>query len=265
MIIHLFFDKYLPMNEEELNDYGRCMPLETPPTRTYTEADCSKNGYLKIMLFYYFFHLAKKMDIPSIKGNLIQQLLNMPPIEEVDVHLFDGLPRITEPVFGYQIQLDNPSLLPDILNKVIKPILRSGFYFELGLEEILYESEESIPPAQHIVLIVGAESGNVGIKNSWGDSLNVVLFDEVIELGDESFKLIDLFFVIPNDYGKYAFHPGNMDELYRLLETTPPRPLTGGKKRKTKYGQRRNHYQSKAIRASRKRSKTYHKRRLSKH
>jgi len=282
MIIHLVFDPLLgDMNETELEKYRVFMPLKTPmpPEGTYSVEKCSEKGYLKIMLFYYFFHLAQNVDDPSIRGDRIQELLRMPEIPQVDVHLFDTLKaRMKSSVFGYQVQLDNTELLPDILKKAINPLLQLGFYIELGLETVITEEYDSddetgIPPGQHIVLIVGSEEAQgaeenvnlVVIKNSWGGEESKVPFEEVILLEDESFSVVDLFFLLPYDFGKYSFDRRNMEELYGLLAQIPHPPPEGGKKRKTKYGQRRNHHQSKTIRASRKRTKTRYKRRLSKY
>ena len=263
MIIHLVFDELLPMNHKELGQYSECMPLTTPMTDNFSIERCSENGFLKIMLFYYFFYLSKKLDLPSIKGDRIQELLKMPPIDEVDIRLFDHLrDRINKNVFGYHIQLDDSELFPEILERAIKPILRLGVYLELGLQPIIEESDEEDEEAfnpGHIVLIVAADEYNISIKNSWDDFINHVPFEEVIELEEDSFRTDDIFFVIPNDFGKYEYDNRDMDELYSYLNPK------GGKKRKTKYGQRRNHHKSKVIRASRKRTKTYNKRRLFKH
>jgi len=239
MIIHLVFDPLIgDMNETELRRYSDFMPLQIPmpPTGTYSVEKCSEKGYFKIMLFYYFFHLAQRLDIRSIKGTRIQELLRMPEIPEVDVHLFDTLKARMKPsVFGYQVQLDNIELLPDIFEKAIKPVLQLGFYLELGLETVITEydsdDETSIPPGQHIVLIVGSEETQgaseekvnlVVIKNSWGGAESKAPFEEEILLEDESFSVVDLFFLLPYDLGKYSFDRRNMEELYGLLSGLPP-------------------------------------------
>lgn len=246
LIVRAVFDPLLKMTEEDTVKYQSCMPLETPMNATYSEEKCSKNGYLKIMLFYYFFELTQQLDLHSINGPAIQQLLNvelMPP-------LFDELkPHINTDWFGYQVQLSDPDLFPLIQEKIIKPVLDSGFYLELGLE-----SERT----QHLVLIVGVDDGLV-IKNSWDDVTTSVPFLDEIELEGEMFSPQELFFILDRDFQEYEFESYQIDMLFRLLNPS------GGKKRRTKYGQRRNHHQSKVIRANRKRTKTNYTRRLSKY
>ena len=288
MIIKAIFEDELKLNDIENQRYKRCMPLETPLTaannKKYSEHTCSKNGYIKIMLFYYFFYLGQQM-YSKINGPGIQALLAMPPLGPLE----PGTPKINEasfeslkplavktPFFGYQIMLDVDEQLPDILKNVIIPVLHLGFYLELGLVstgtdvsvgtdesvDLDASDEERVRPSKHIVLIVGVEGDKVLIKNTWRDAENLIPFEHAIVLEREDFKAYDLFFILPHNFGKYVYNHEDIEEVYGAIASLRP---VGGKKRKTKYGQRRNHHQSKVIRASRKRTKTYHTRRLSKH
>ena len=268
MIIRSVFDPLLPMTPEESERYESCMPLVTPVTSetlaTYSEERCSENGYIKIMLFYYFFELTKRSGICTIRRTSFSELLAMPPLD---------VPGINEEVFaklrgsfnlnwfGFQLQLDDIDLFPDIQRKVIRPILDLGGYLALGVEFVDKKRKRDITE-KHIVLVVGEDERGIHIKNSWNSPIDIVRFIHTIVLDRRvPAKPIDLFFILPVEFGIYSFHPNNMNDLYRLLESSP----TGGKKRKTKYGQRRKHHQSKTIRASRKGAKTYHNRSQSKH
>ena len=287
MIIKAIFEDELKLNDIEDQRYKRCMPLETPLTprniKNYSEQKCSRNGYIKIMLFYYFFYLAQQMDI-HVNGTGIQALLAMPPlgpldpdIPKIDESVFDRFRplAVKTPFFGYQIMLDDINL-DLILRHVIIPVLKLGFYLELGLVSTIKDvsaetddsvdldasDEEGVRPSKHIVLIVGVERDKVIIKNTWNDAENLISFVPAIELEREHFKAYDLFFILPHNFGKYIYNLRDIEQLYGAIASLRP---VGGKKRKTKYGQRRNHHQSKVIRASRKRPKNYHTRRLSKH
>ncbi len=280
MIIHAVFDPFLTMNDDEETDYKNCMPLKTPTERAYSRGTCSEKSYVKIMLFYYFFYLGQQLD-GNIKGRGIQELLTMPRLnpskDSVDERSIAGLRQVKGPWFGYQIQMEIVHL-PSVLENVIKPLLKLGLYVELGLEtepEESYDSDEEVvgSPDKHIVLITGADGDHVTIKNSWGTDETVHLFDDVVKLEDEHFRLMDIFFILPYDFNSrvtpynpmnYVYDPRNIAELYDAIARISP-STEGGKKRKTKYGQRRNHYQSKTIRAGRKRTKTHYTRRLSKH
>jgi hypothetical protein len=285
MIIKAIFEDDLKLNDIENERYKRCMPLETPVTsknnKPYSPFTCSKNGYIKIMLFYYFFYLAQQIDSSKINGPGIQALLAMPPLNptvtEINEGSFAHLKPLAAktPFFGYQIMLDTTEL-GNILEHVIIPILGLGFYLELGLVSTRAElpvgtddsvdldasDEEPERPSEHIVLIVGAEGDNVVIKNTWNDAENVIPFDGGIVLEKEYFKVYDLFFILPHNFGKYVYNSTDIEQVYGAIASIRPK---GGKKRKTKYGQRRNHHKPKTIRASRKRTKTRYKRRLSKY
>ena len=275
MIVNVVFDPLLPMSPAELKLYEDCMPLKTPVTpeilASYSEERCSRNGYIKIMLFYYFFELAQRTGVPTLQGTVIQDFLALEPLHVpgINEEAFAHLRGTFDPHwFGFHIQLDDEDLFPEIQERAIRPILLLSGYLELGLEDDKPKGKRG--RQQHMVLIVGEDERGIHIKNSWGKLLDIKPFQKKIIFGGigekkDVFNAIDLFFILPVASTQYSFHPFNMDLLYDLLSKIQPRLSKGGKKRKTKYGQRRNHHQSKAIRASRKRPKTYHKRRLSKH
>jgi hypothetical protein len=312
MIIRSVFDPLLKMTPEESDKYKKCMPLVTPITQetleSYSIERCSEKGYIKIMLFYYFFELTKRLNSPTIMKTNFQELLAMPllkpPVPGINEEVFDNLRgKISQNWVGFQIQLDDLDLLPEIQSNAIRPILNLGGYLALGLD-ILEKRKKKEIPEKHIVLVVGEDKDGVHIKNSWGTLMEIVKFTQVIKLNNGKFKTdtkpIDLFFMLEVPLKSTTFCWPSYTELYGLLASIPPQPenvvmdvletavsalsrtspspleahlsetamdppIEGGKKRKTKYGQRRNHHQSKTIRASRKRPKTRYTRRLSKH
>jgi len=266
MIIKAVFDPLLPMTPEDLIKYESCMPLVTPVTletlATYSEERCSENGYLKIMLFYYFFELTKLADLETIEGVELQPLLEMPPIPQIDAWIFATLKEsIKNKWFGYKLELGDPSTFKKITTNLLVPLFRGGFYAELELRP--YDEGEVDKDDGHFVLIVGlTEDGKLIIKNSWDEHETHVQFEEIIELEGELFAVDILHFIFPHELGEYVFESYDADVLFKFVDKHTKR---GGKKRKTKYGQRRNHHQPKTIRASRKRPKTYYTRRLSKY
>jgi len=294
MVIKALSGDRFKLDDVENFKYKRCMPLETPLTKynsiKYSIPKCSNGGYVKIMLFYYFFRLAKQLNTDPV-GSGIQELLTMPPLKpcineiEIDESKFVKFKQIADkrPHFGYQVTLDLV-VLSHIYNKVILPVLKLGYYLELGLQSTGTDDsvdldspvkKDKLP--KHMVLIVGTEDGKLRIRNTWKYDENIEPFEDKIVLETESFKPFDLFFILPHNFEEYVYDHTNIEILYesiasiKLPSKDPVKDITsrlskvGGKKRKTKYGQRRNHYQSKTIRASRKRTKTRYTRRLLKH
>ena len=178
MIIKSVFDPLLPMTPEDLTLYAKCMPLKSPITTeelsAYSEETCSKNGYIKIMLFYYFFESAKRTGLPTLQGDVIKDLLALRPLEPsvvgINEKVFDELRGKFDPNwFGYQIQLDYypgepAAYFDEIQKKAIRPILRLGGYLELGLED--YKEDRKRGRQKHIVLIVGEDERGIHIKNT---------------------------------------------------------------------------------------------------
>jgi len=218
------------MDEADNEKYKSCMPLVTPMRETYSIERCSKHGYLKIMLFYYFFELTKQMNIRSINGPAIQSLLAMPEIAEVDVHLFDELkPHIKTDWFGYELRLGHPTYYPEIQERLLRKLFRRGLYFELGLNPLVEEEHAEEEKNDHIVLIVGLNDGTLIIKNSWDEATSNVPFTEVIELEGQSFVVDELYFMFPHDFGEYDFDCYDAEKLYAFIES-----IVGGKKKEDK-------------------------------
>jgi hypothetical protein len=255
MIIKAVFDDLLPITDpEDIRKYKGFMPLETPITKeklaTYSKEDCSENGYYKIMLFYYFFELTKRVDLKTIEGDL-QILLDMPTIEEMpqmDEILGELRKRISgQKWFGYKLELGYPDQFPTIITRLLVPLFAEGLYVELNLKPFTYEelhdgeaeaskineeegAEEAskIAEEEHTVLIVGV-SDKLIIKNTWEEAESSVAFEEIIELEEELFAVDVLYFMFSRDLEKYEFDSfrGAADELYEFIS-----PTKGGKRTK---------------------------------
>jgi hypothetical protein len=192
MIVNVVFDPLLPMTTEELTLYEECMPLRTPirpeTLASYSEKRCSRNGYIKIMLFYYFFELAQRTGVPTLEGTVIQKFLALEPLvpnvhginEEVFAHLKD---TFSPNWFGFHIQLDDTDLFPEIQERAIRPILRLSGYLELGLEDDRPNGKRG--RRKHMVLIVGEDERGIHIKNSSrGKLLDIIPFQQKIIFGE---------------------------------------------------------------------------------
>ena len=248
MIIKAVFDDLLPITEDEdIRNCKRFMPLETPVTAeqlaTYSEERCSRNGYIKIMLFYYFFELTKRVDLRTIEGGEdLQRLLDLPSIEEMP-QVDEILPELREKIreqkwFGYKLHLGYPEQFPTIITELLVPLFKAGLYVELNLKPFSDDDLDD-EEGEHTVLIVGISDGKLIIQNTWEEAESIVAFEEIIELEGEVFAVDVLYFMFPLDLGKYEFdsYRGAADELFAFVKT----PIKGGKKtRKRKRTRRYN-------------------------
>jgi len=210
----------------------------------------------KYFLFQYLYDKMKRLGID--RTNIAYRLDELLQLETSDSEYLSDIKQSfgTDKKGFYAVVTivneDDASLRQSILNKM------EDLNYYVGLD--LQSTDDS----DHMVIIV--KNNPTLIKNSWGDHPHEVDLDEDIVLGDSTFQAVRLVFIIPFKEGvdpppvKFDMDLKDFNEWYDVYERT-----AGGKKRKTKYGQRRNHHQFKTFRTSRKRTKTHHTRRLFKH
>jgi hypothetical protein len=190
------------------NNCNRYLDTQDIQLETLTPEECTQNGYLKIILFHYFYslydiHLNRKgqpkeafslFDIDVSNSYINRMFIPERVTHKKEIthtlsivnHVKSGLG-----INYYKIIVYNKEGILDIIQK----ILSLGFYIGLAL----FDKHSHEEHARHAVHIVAIDEDEIIFKNSWGDErvYNMKVDDLKFKLGPYQFKIEYFLFYLP--------------------------------------------------------------------
>jgi len=199
----------LPINLEIYNTNKCNRYLDTTKQlESLTREECTPNGYLKIILFHYFYSLydiylngtrTSKQPFSFYDIDAIHPELNHRFIPERILHkkeIIDALGIVNHVTKGLRISYHKIIVHTKVgLLDSIRKIISLGFY--VGLH--LYDKHSTFEHARHAVTIVAVDEDELIFKNSWGDErvYNMKVDDLKFKLGQYSFRIDSVLFYLP--------------------------------------------------------------------
>jgi hypothetical protein len=187
VIVKNFFELILPFQthrdqETDCNIFLDTAKLDQPGLIEHlTPQKCSRNGYLKILLFLHCYFLYQKHcpcptgGLESLQASHIYPYLytsiEIPHItHDQQDDLSDALLTLKKTQKRFHISLVTFHFRgKDLTFENIEKITDRGLYVKLGLEDSSRKTAGL--HANHAVIIVGAKNGFIRIKNSWNDNV----------------------------------------------------------------------------------------------
>jgi hypothetical protein len=207
-VIELFYPLPIDLGVYNTNKCNRYLDTQDIHLETLTPEECTPNGYLKIILFHYFYALydihlnnpaLPKQAFSLVDIDVVNSYINHIYIPERIVHKKEitDILRIVNHVKRelrinyYKIIVYSKVGILDIIRK----ILSLGFYIGLGLFDKHSHEEHS----RHAVHIVAIDEDEIIFKNSWGDErvYNMKIDDVKFKLGPYQFKIEYFLFYLP--------------------------------------------------------------------
>ena len=199
-VVELFYPLPIDLGVYNTNKCNRYLDTQDIHLETLTPEECTPNGYLKIILFHYFYalydiHLNRKGHpkeaFSLVDIDVANSYINSVFIPEHIVHkkeITDTL-RIVNHIKSelrinyYKIIVYTKVGILDIIRK----ILSLGFYIGLAL----FDKHSHEEHARHAVHIVAIDEDEIIFKNSWGDErvYNMKIDDVKFKLGPYQFKI----------------------------------------------------------------------------
>jgi hypothetical protein len=200
----------LPINLEiyNTNKCNRYLNTTEKQLETLTQEECTPNGFLKIILFHYFYSLydlylngtrTRKEPFSFYDIDSIHPELNHRFIPESISHkkeISDTLGIVNHVTHGLRISYHKIIVYTKVgLLDSIRKIISLGFY--VGLH--LYDKYSTFEHARHAVTIVAVDEDELIFKNSWGDErvYNMKVDDLKFQLGQYNFRIDSVLFYLP--------------------------------------------------------------------
>jgi hypothetical protein len=205
--IELFHSLPIDLEIYNTNKCNRYLDT-TKQLESLTQEECTPNGYLKIILFHYFYSLydiylngtrTSKQPFSFYDIDSIHPELNHRFIPERILHkkeIIDALGIVNHVTKGLRISYHKIIVHTKVgLLDSIRKIISLGFY--VGLH--LYDKHSTFEHARHAVTIVAVDEDELIFKNSWGDErvYNMKVDDLKFKLGQYSFRIDSVLFYLP--------------------------------------------------------------------
>ena len=207
-VVELFYPLPIDLGVYNTNKCNRYLDTQDIRLETLTPEECTQNGYLKIILFHYFYALydihlnnpsLPKQAFSLVDIDVANSYINRVYIPERIVHKKEitDILRIVNHVKRelrisyYKIIVYTKVGILDIIQK----ILSLGFYIGLAL----FDKHSHAEHARHAVHIVAMDEDEIIFKNSWGDErvYNMKVDDLKFILGPYQFKIEYFLFYLP--------------------------------------------------------------------
>lgn len=206
--IELFHSLPIDLEIYNKNKCNRYLDTTDKQLESLTQEECTPNGYLKIILFHYFYSLydiylngtrTSKQPFSFYDIDAIHPELNHRFIPERILHkkeIIDALGIVNHVTKGLRISYHKIIVHTKVgLLDSIRKIISLGFY--VGLH--LYDKHSTFEHARHAVTIVAVDEDELIFKNSWGDErvYNMKVDDLKFQLGQYSFRIDSVLFYLP--------------------------------------------------------------------
>jgi hypothetical protein len=206
--IEIFYQLPIDLKVYNTNKCNRYLDTQDIKLETLTPEECTPNGFLKIILFHYFYSLydiylnlhgkdKKTFSLDDI--DVIHQELNYIFIPESISHKKEisntlGIVNRIKQTLDlryHKIIVHNKVGILDIIRK----ILSLQFYIGLVLQDDMSHEEH----AHHAVHIIAIDEDEIIFKNSWGDErvYNMKVDDLKFKLGPYTFEMEYFLFYLP--------------------------------------------------------------------
>jgi len=206
-VVELFYPLPIDLvyNERNCNRYLDTQDIQL---ETLTQEECTKNGFLKIILFHYFYslydiHLNRKGQpkeaFSLVDIDVANSYINSVYIPERIVHkkeITDILRIVNHVKQELRISYYKMIVYTKVgILDIIRKILSLGFYIGLAL----FDKHSHEEHARHAVHIVAMDEDEIIFKNSWGDEhvYNMKVDDLKFKLGPYQFKIEYFLFYLP--------------------------------------------------------------------
>lgn len=166
-----------------------------------TEEKCTRNGYLKIILFHYFYSLYVLYVNPRYTAfgtgeiDLIQRDLALPsPTSHAD-EINYVMRRVNHVKETLGIEWRKIAVFTkETMFSFIQKVTRLGFYVALNL----HDTTKVEGHVNHSVVVIGTYYHTLLIKNSWGDEqIYKMKIDDTLVLGEYHFTILSCVFYLP--------------------------------------------------------------------
>jgi len=193
----------LPLSDQyEEENCNQFLNTRTVQLEGLTEEKCTRNGFLKIILFHYFYTLYVLYLDPSYSSfgtsniDAIQRDLVLPTIPTSHKNEINYVMRRVNHVketLGIEWR-KIAVFTKENMFSFIQKVTRLGFYVALNLEDKTKKDGH----INHSVVVVGTYYHDLLIKNSWGDEqLHEMKIDETLVLGEYHFTIVSCVFYLP--------------------------------------------------------------------
>jgi len=193
----------LPLSDQyEEENCNQFLNTRTVQLEGLTEEKCTPNGFLKIILFHYFYTLYVLHLDPSYssfgtsKIDVIQRDLVLPTIPTSHKNEINYvMRRVNHVKETLRIEWRKIAVFTkENMFSFIQKVTRLGFYVALNLEDKTKKDGHT----NHSVVVVGTYYHTLLIKNSWGDEqLHEMKIDETLVLGEYHFTIVSCVFYLP--------------------------------------------------------------------
>lgn len=206
--VEIFYQLPIDLKVYNTNKCNRYLDTKDIQLETLTPEECTPNGYLKIILFHYFYSLYdiylnlhgkdKKTfsldDIDVIHGELNSIFIPKSISHKKEISDTIGIVNHIKNILNlryHKIVVHNKVGILDIIRK----ILSLQFYIGLVLQDDMSDEEH----AHHAVHIIAVDEDEIIFKNSWGDErvYNMRVDDLKFKLGRYTFEMEYFLFYLP--------------------------------------------------------------------
>jgi len=215
-VVELFYPLPVEPGVYNTNNCNRYLDTKDIELTTLTPEECTQNGFLKIIMFHYFFSLydthlnrrGKKLpkealsiyDI-DIADSYMKNMIIPDTTYRKEIKHILSIVKHAKGELGIHYYKSEVYAKEGILDSIEK-ILSLGFYICVALFD-KYSQEEH---ARHAVHIVGIDKdeNEIIFKNSWGDErvYNMKVDDLQFKLGPYKFKIEYFLFYLPCKLGR---------------------------------------------------------------
>ena len=210
-VVELFYP--LPIEDDiyVTNYCNRYLNTQHVELTTLTPEECTRNGYLRIILFHYFYSLYARrprgynlLNIDIVKPCIEIMFIPEHVTHKTEIREILHIVNNAKILLGIQYNVIVVDTKEGILN-IIWKILSLGFYIGVSLTDNISEGPH-IYHAVHIVDVYETEDENgfiidrgIIFKNSWGDErlYKMNVFDTGFKLGPYSFHIAYFVFYLP--------------------------------------------------------------------
>lgn len=206
--VEIFYQLPIDLKVYNTNKCNRYLDTQDIQLETLTPEECTPNGYLKIILFHYFYSL---YDIYLNKSGKDKKTFSLDDIDVIhrelkSIFIPESISHKKEisNILGIVNHIKNTLNLRYhkiiVHNKVgildiIRKILSLQFYIGLVLQDDMSDEEH----AHHAVHIIAIDENEIIFKNSWGDErvYNMSVDDLKFKLGRYTFEMEYFLFYLP--------------------------------------------------------------------
>jgi hypothetical protein len=207
-VVELFYPLSIDLDIYNTNKCNRYLDTQDIRLETLTAEECTQNGYLKIILFHYFYALydihlnnpaLPKQAFSLVDIDVANSYINSMYIPERIVHkkeITDILRIVNHVKRELRISYYKMIVYTKVgILDIIRKILSLGFYIGLAL----FDKHSHEEHARHAVHIVAIDEDEIIFKNSWGDErvYNMKIDDVKFKLGPYQFKIEYFLFYLP--------------------------------------------------------------------